>query len=102
MTSKKPKANEKKQSSKSAKPAKTKAQSDEKMSILDAAARVLKESGQPMTCKSMIERMLAAKYWQTAGKTPAATLSSAVLREIKDKGKGSRFSKVDRGMFSLA
>ena len=73
-----------------------------KLGILDAAARVLKEKGAPMNCKAMVERMLSAKLWQSSGKTPAATLSSALLREIKDKGKESRFRKVDRGQFSLS
>jgi hypothetical protein len=73
-----------------------------KLSILDAAARVLKEKGEPMNCKAMIERMLAVKIWKTDGKTPAATLSSALLREIKTKGKDGRFRKTDRGQFSLA
>lgn len=82
--------------------AKPKIQGDGKMSILDAAARVLKESGEPMNCKNMVENMLAAKYWQSNGKTPAATLSSALLREIKTKGKESRFRKAERGQFSLA
>lgn len=84
-------------------PVKPKARSDGgKLSILDAAARVLKENGgQPMNCAQMIEKMLAAKIWQTKGKTPAATLSSALLREITTKGKESRFRKVERGQFAL-
>jgi hypothetical protein len=77
------------------------AQRDGKLSILDAAVRVLKESGESMNCKAMIENMLAAKYWRTNGKTPAATLSSALLREITTKGKESRFRKTERGQFSL-
>lgn len=80
---------------------KPKAPKDGKLSILDAAARVLKESGEPMKCKQMIDKMIAAKYWQTSGKTPAATLSSALQREITTKGKESRFRKTDRGLFGL-
>lgn len=81
---------------------KAKTQKEGKLSILDAAARVLKESGDAMNCKQMVEKMLSAKYWETGGKTPAATLSSAMLREIKTKAKESRFRKTDRGQFSLA
>ncbi|MCI0350413.1 MAG: winged helix-turn-helix domain-containing protein [Acidobacteriales bacterium] len=81
---------------------KPKSAKDGKLSILDAAARVLKESGEPMKCKPIVEKMIASKYWQTDGKTPAATLSSAMLREITTKGKDSRFQKKDRGLFSLA
>ena len=34
-------------------------------------------------------------------KTPAATLYSAILREIQKKGKQSRFEKTERGRFRL-
>ena len=89
-------------------PAKTKAKKAKepkakKISALDAAARVLEETGQPMTCPEMIEAMTAKKYWASPkGLTPAATLYSAVLREIKAKGKESRFVKTERGKFALA
>src|SRR5215472_1618374 len=74
-----------------------------KTSALDAAARVLEEAGQPMTCPEMIEAMTAKRYWASPkGLTPAATLYSAVLREIKAKGKEARFVKTERGKFGLA
>ena len=45
------------------------------MSCLNAAAKVLAEKGEPMTCKEMIEAMAAKGYWTTpGGKTPHATL----------------------------
>jgi hypothetical protein len=89
-------------------PAKTKAKKAKepkakKTSALDAAARVLEEAGQPMTCPEMIEAMTAKDYWASPkGLTPAATLYSAILREIKAKGKESRFVKTERGKFGLA
>ena len=74
-----------------------------KTSALDAAVRVLEEAGQPMTCPEMIEQMAAKGYWTSpGGATPAATLYSAVLREIKAKGKAARFVKTERGKFRLA
>ena len=74
-----------------------------KTSALDAAARVLEEAGQPMTCPEMIQAMTAKAYWTSPkGATPAATLYSAILREIKAKGKESRFVKTERGKFGLA
>ena len=74
-----------------------------KPSALDAALRVLEEAGQPMTCLEMIEAMTAKQYWSSPkGLTPAATLYSAILREIKAKGKESRFVKTERGKFGLA
>jgi hypothetical protein len=82
---------------------KTKEPKAKKTSALDAAARVLEEAGQPMTCPEMIEAMTAKRYWQSPkGLTPAATLYSAVLREIKAKAKESRFVKTERGKFGLA
>jgi len=89
-------------------PAKTKAKKAKepkakKTSALDAAVRVLEEAGQPMTCSEMIEAMAAKGYWTSpGGATPAATLYSAVLREIKAKGKEARFVKTERGKFGLA
>src|SRR5260370_25362952 len=89
-------------------PAKTKAKKAKepkakKTSALVAAVRVLEEAGQPMTCQEMIEAMAAKAYWTSPkGATPAATLYSAVLREIAAKGKESRFVKTERGKFGLA
>ncbi len=39
--------------------------------------------------------------WKTGGKTPAATLYSAILGEITTKGSEARFKKTDRGQFTL-
>src|SRR5437899_8278732 len=71
------------------------------LSCLNAAAKVLAEKGEPMTCKEMIEAMAAKGYWTTpGGKTPHATLYSSIAREIRDKGKDSRFKKSERGKFA--
>jgi hypothetical protein len=72
-----------------------------KVSALDAAARVLTESGGSMTTKEMIEAMAAKKLWESPnGKTPSATLYSAILREVNTKGKDSRFKKTEPGKFA--
>ncbi len=74
---------------------------EKKPSALDAAARVLAEEGRPMTCKEMIGAMAIKGYWSSpGGKTPDATLYSAILREIDTKGAGTRFVKVGRGQFA--
>jgi hypothetical protein len=76
---------------------------EKQLSALDAAAKVLAETGMPMSCTEMIEAMAANGYWTSpGGKTPAATLYSAMLREIATKGTHSRFVKADRGKFALA
>ena len=72
-----------------------------KLSALDAAAKVLAESGQPMSCKEIIETMAKKGYWSSpGGKTPSATLYSGIIKEIATKGKESRFQKTDRGQFA--
>jgi hypothetical protein len=68
---------------------------------LDAAARVLAEAGEPLNTKTMVERMLAKGLWTTGGKTPAATIYAAIIREIALKGAGARFHKTERGKFTL-
>jgi len=75
---------------------------EKKTSALDAAAKVLGENGEPMNCQEMIKAMSDKGYWKSpGGLTPHATLYSAILREIKAKGKEARFKKADRGKFSL-
>ena len=72
-----------------------------KTSALDAAAKVLGEAGQPMACIEMIEAMSKKGYWTSpGGATPQAALYSAMLREIKTKGKDARFHKTERGKFA--
>ena len=72
-----------------------------KVSCLDAAARVLAEAGEPLNAKQMIEAMATKGYWTSpGGKTPHATLYSAILREITTKGNDARFRKTERGKFA--
>lgn len=74
-----------------------------RVSALDAAATVLKKAGKPMRSQEMIAAMTEAGLWSSPnGKTPHATLYSAILREIGTKGKEARFRKVDRGQFEYA
>jgi hypothetical protein len=75
---------------------------DKKLGAIDAAAKLLAETGEPMTCREMIEAMAAKGYWTSpGGKTPQATLYSAILREIATKGAQARFKKTERGKFAL-
>ena len=69
--------------------------------VLAAAVKVLAAAKEPMGCKAIVEAALAKGLWQTKGKTPAATLYSAILREIQKKGKEARFRKVERGKFTV-
>jgi len=54
-----------------------------------------------MNCKELVEAMAAKKIWTSpGGKTPHATLYSAILREIQTKGKDACFKKTERGKFA--
>ena len=73
-----------------------------KMSCIDAAARVLTEAGEPLNAKQMIEAITTKGYWTSpGGKTPHATLYSAIIREISVKGADARFRKTERGKFAV-
>ena len=73
-----------------------------KLSALDAAAKVLSESKEPLNTREMIEAMAAKKLWTSpGGATPHATLYSAILREINAKAKDARFKKTERGHFAF-
>jgi hypothetical protein len=73
------------------------------LSAIDAAVTVLGEADAPMSSKELIAAMSAKGYWTSpGGKTPHATLYSAILREISQKGPESRFQKTERGRFALA
>lgn len=82
------------------------AASDKRLSALDAASQVLaglsgKVAVDGLSAADLIERMATAKLWTSpGGKTPSATLSAAMAREIATKGTASRFRKVGPGRFA--
>lgn len=85
------------------KPTKDKEPKQERFSALDAAAQVLAKAGKPMRSRELITAMADQGLWTTpGGKTPWATLYSAMIREISTGGKDSRFKKVDRGAFAFS
>jgi hypothetical protein len=91
----------KKPSAKSAASQSAESTSAKRLSALDAAALVLREAGQPMSCPELIAQMAAQGYWTSPkGKTPASTLYAAMQREAKLKGKESRFQKTGPGRFA--
>jgi RNA polymerase sigma factor (TIGR02999 family) len=66
---------------------KAKESMSKKIGALDAAAQVLSGSKEPMNCKDLIETMSKKGLWTSAGgKTPDATLYSAIMRVIALKG----------------
>lgn len=72
-----------------------------KLSALDAAAKVLAEASEPMNSRELIDAMAEQDLWTSDAPTPWATLYSALIREIQNKGEESRFVKVKRGRFAL-
>jgi len=74
---------------------------DGTMSGLDAAAKVLAESSEPLGCKEIVKRAFEKGYWTSDGKTPEATVYSAIIREISVKGTEARFRKTARGRFEV-
>ena len=86
-----------------AKPAATNGEAKtKKLSAIDAAAQLLGATKKAMSCKELIEAMSAKGLWTSpGGQTPAATLYSALLREINAKGKDARFKKTERGKFAV-
>jgi hypothetical protein len=73
-----------------------------KLSAIEAAVKVLGETGQAMSCPELIAAMAAKGYWTSpGGKTPASTLYASFLRELKVRGPQARFHKTERGRFTL-
>ncbi|GEM_PF-5876952 len=55
----------------------------------------------PPICQLFRFDPIAFPFWTPRkGKTPAATLYAAILREITTKGETSRFVKTERGRFA--
>ena len=82
-------------------PAEPSAAPAKKLSALDAAALVLREAGQPLSCPELIAQMAAKDYWSSPkGLTPASTLYAAIAREVQRKGAASRFVKAGPGRFA--
>ncbi len=74
---------------------------EKKLSCVKAAIKVLEESSEPLNTQEMIAAMTDAGYWTSpGGKTPHATLYSAILRDLS-KGEESRFVKTERGRFTV-
>ncbi len=107
-----PKEAEKKESAKKDKPQskvitepgakskRAKPPTEKRLSALDAAFKALTDPKEPLSAFQMVEAMSAKGYWTSpGGKTPSATLYSAILRDLS-KGTESRFVKSDRGRFA--
>ena len=71
-----------------------------KMSLMDAAVAVLKESGEPMNTREMVKAATEKGYWTpTACKTPEQTLYGSIFREIKTKAQPRIVKSEVKGKF---
>ncbi|MFW5828621.1 MAG: winged helix-turn-helix domain-containing protein [Planctomycetota bacterium] len=73
-----------------------------KTSLLEAAIAVMQQHDEAVGTKQIIGEVIDGGLWTTTGRTPEATLYSALIREIRQKGEASRFRKTGRGRFALA
>ena len=71
-----------------------------RMSLMDAAVAVLKESGEPMNTREMVKAAAEKGYWTpTACKTPEQTLYGSIFREIKTKAQPRIVKSEIKGKF---
>ena len=71
------------------------------MTVVDAAAEVLRQAGEPLHISSITDRILALGLWTTQGKTPSSIVRSMIGTEITRKGEESRFLRVKPGVYDL-
>jgi restriction system protein len=71
------------------------------MTALDAAFQVLVEAREPLRCEQIARQMLEQGLWQTAGKTPAGTVTAALAVDLKRHGVHSRFIRTAPGQYGL-
>ncbi len=70
-----------------------------KLSGINAAYEALREAGEPLNIKQIMERINERNLAKLNGKTPGSTVSAALQMEIKRKGSESRFEKAGKGLF---
>ncbi|MBR5680738.1 MAG: winged helix-turn-helix domain-containing protein [Clostridia bacterium] len=80
------------------------ARPEKKLSLLNAAAKVLAACRTPMNCKEMIAKAVEMGLWTPTGaKTPEQTLYSGIFREIKSTEEPRfRKSETRKGSFEYA
>lgn len=74
---------------------------DKKLSLKDAAAKVLTNCKEGRTCGEMVNLIKERGLWNSTGLTPERTLSADLDRDIAKHGAESRFQKVGKGLYLL-
>ena len=73
-----------------------------KLSMSEAAFRLLASEGKPMHYKDITDLALKRRMIQTCGLTPDQSLLGGIRREIKNKGSRSRFTYKSYGIYGLS
>lgn len=94
-------ASQKKRSAKKTKTQAAAARKKPKLTLLDAAERVMRRRKRPMRCGEIIKAVLERGLFETAANSPEGCLHKAFSMEIQRWGKQSRFAKVGPGQFAL-
>lgn len=72
-----------------------------KFTFIEAAYKVLKAYGRPLSANEITEIALKEGFIQTIGKTPSRTMGAVIYRDIKRKGDSSLFTKFGHNKFGL-
>ena len=76
---------------------------EKKLSLLDAAVEVLKQSGKPMNTREMVKAATDSGLWiPTDCKTPEQTLYGSIFREMKIKENPRIVKSSVKGKFEYA
>lgn len=70
------------------------------LSFKDAAFKILRQAGQPLSAKAITAEALKANLIATDGQTPEATMAAQLYVDLKRNPK-TPFEKVGRGLFGL-
>jgi restriction system protein len=71
------------------------------MSAREAAIQVLSDAGEPLHSEEITKRILANRLWETAGKTPSATVEAQICTDMQRKGDASPFVRTAPRTFGL-
>lgn len=73
----------------------------QRSSALDAAYQVLKDAREPLHHSEITRRILERGLWQSASKTPGASVQAQLAVDIKKNGRNSRFRRARPSVFGL-
>ena len=71
------------------------------MDVKSATIQVLQQAKTALHAKVIARRIMEAGLWKSSGKTPGATVSAQLYRDIKEYGDKSHFVKVGPNTFAL-